>query len=244
MDAKTVKDYFENPLVVEDYLNAAKNVGLWKSEQIVIEKFVPKSASILELGCGAGRISYGLAKLGYESIIATDFSKSMVVAASQLAESEGVNFSCKVCDATKICFASESFDAVVFGFNGLMQIPKEKNRRKALCEIFRVLKSGGVFIFTTHDRAVKENSFYWEAEFKQWARGCQNPVLDEFGDIYYKGEHGNIFIHSPVEEEIVDALKYAKFETIFSARRSELASESAEVEDFSDDCVFRVVKKS
>lgn len=244
MDAKTVKDYFENPRVVEDYLYAAEHVGLWKSEQILIEKYVPKTAKILELGCGAGRISYGLAKLGYKNIIATDFSESMVRATSELSERSNLNFECKVCDATKICFAPELFDAVIFGFNGLMQIPKERNRRKALCEIFRVLKSGGIFIFTTHDRAVKENSFYWEAEFKQWVRGCQNPVLDEFGDIYYKGDHGNIFIHSPVEEEIAEALKYANFETIYSARRSDLAQESSAVEDFSDDCVFRVVKKS
>ncbi|MBE6413736.1 MAG: class I SAM-dependent methyltransferase [Verrucomicrobiaceae bacterium] len=244
MEANTVKNYFENPLVVADYLRAAEEVGLWESERIVVEKYVPKTATILELGCGAGRIARGLSAIGYQNITATDFSENMVLAASELAKKYNDNTVCKVCDATKICFAPESFDAVVFGFNGLMQIPKEKNRIKAMREIYRVLKPNGVFIFTTHDRKSKGNEAYWSMESKQWIHGCQNPVLDEYGDIFYKGDHGNIFIHSPVDEEIKDNLNQVGFEILFQAMRSDIAQENALVEDFSDECVFRVVKKS
>ncbi|MBO5255233.1 MAG: class I SAM-dependent methyltransferase [Opitutales bacterium] len=243
MDAETVKEYFEKPQVVADYLRAAEEVGLWESERIVIEKYVPKTAKILELGCGAGRIARGLSAIGYENITATDFSKNMVKAASALAKKYGDKTVCEFCDATNICFEDESFDAVIFGFNGLMQIPKEKNRINALSEIFRVLKSCGVFIFTTHDRNSKGNEAYWNMEFKQWVHGCQNPVLDEYGDIFYRGDHGNIFIHSPVEEEICRALDKVGFSALFRALRSDIAKESTAVEDFSDECIFRVVKK-
>ncbi len=245
MDAEIVKNYFENPNVVQDYLDAAEKVGLWESERIVIERFAPdKNCSILELGCGAGRISYGLCGLGYSDVTATDFSENMVCAASSLFEKHSYKVKAKVCDATKICFPSESFDVVVFGFNGLMQIPKQKNRQRAISEIYRVLKPDGVFIFTTHERDVKENADYWDTERKQWKFGCQNPVLDEFGDIYYKGAHGNIFIHSPVEEEILQALKSANFELEYKAWRDEIAVENSAVVDFSDNCVFRVARKS
>ncbi len=245
MDAEIVKNYFENPNVVSDYLKAAEDVGLWQSERIVIEKFAPnKDCAILELGCGAGRISHGLCLLGYSNITATDFSENMVRAAQFLFDKYGDSAFAEVCDATKICYDSESFDVVVFGFNGLMQIPKHSNRKRALSEIYRVLKKDGVLIFTTHERQVKENADYWQTEQKQWNCGCQNPLLDEFGDIYYKGDYGNIFIHSPVDEQMTSTLSESGFELLFKQWRSDIAQESPEVLDFSDDCIFRVSKKS
>lgn len=243
MDAKVVRDYFENPRVVRDYAAAAENVGLWASEKTVIEKFVPKSAAVLELGCGAGRIARGLGALGYENIVATDFSSAMVESARALAQKYGDKTVCKVCDATHICFAPRSFDAVIFGFNGLMQIPKSKNRQKALAEIFRVLKPDGVFIFTTHERDVGRNQAYWESERRRWAHNCQDPVLDDFGDVFYGGDHGNVYIHSPSDAEISDMLNKVGFSVVFKSFRSEICRETPAVEDFSDDCVFRVVKK-
>ena len=206
MDSKTVKDYFSIPAVVSDYLEAAEKVGLWASEKIVIEKFVPKTARILELGCGAGRIAHGLCALGYTDILATDFSENMVRAAQSLGRKYADSAAFAVCDATEINLPDESFDAVIFGFNGLMQIPKSKNRQKALAEIFRVLKPDGVFIFTTHERDVGRNQAYWESERRRWAHNCQDPVLDDFGDIFYGGDHGNVYIHSPADAEISDML--------------------------------------
>lgn len=73
MNPETVKNYFDNPLVVADYAYAAENVGLWNSERIVFEKYIPKSSKIIEFGCGAGRISLGLSALGYGNITATRF---------------------------------------------------------------------------------------------------------------------------------------------------------------------------
>ena len=243
MDASTVKDYFEKPEVVRAYAEAAENVGLWNSERAVFAKYIPQSAAVLELGCGAGRIAHGLARMGYTDITATDFSQKMVEAAAEIAQRNGYCGAFKVCDATKIRFPDGSFDAVIFGFNGLMQIPLRKNRRRALAEIFRVLRGGGVFIFTTHDRAAPANAEYWRAERLQWEHGCQNPVLDEFGDIFYRGDYGNIFIHSPSGDEIADDLALAGFELLFEAPRGKISSENASVQDFSDECVFRVVKK-
>ena len=48
MNPETVKNYFDNPLVVADYASAAENVGLWNSERIVFEKYIPKSSKIID----------------------------------------------------------------------------------------------------------------------------------------------------------------------------------------------------
>ena len=162
MNPETVKNYFDNPLVVADYAYAAENVGLWNSERIVFEKYIPKSSKIIEFGCGAGRISLGLSALGYGNITATDFAPKMVEAAAEIFARHNADIETFVCDATDTRLKDTSFDAAIFGFNGLMQIPKSAQRRRAIGEICRILKPGGIFAFTTHDRDAKRNANYWE----------------------------------------------------------------------------------
>lgn len=243
MEADKVKSYFETAEVVADYARAVDEVGLWESEKAVVLPLVEKSSKILELGCGAGRIGINLARLGYENVLSTDFSENMVKVANAIIERDGLDMSARVCDATAIDLPSDSFDAVIFGFNGLMQIPKAENRFRAMEEIFRVLKRGGKFVFTTHDRKTPRNRSYWLSEEKQWLHGVQDPRLDDFGDIYYRGEHGNIFIHSPSKEEVLESLRDAGFVRISDRLRSEIATEPPAVLDFSDDCIFWVAEK-
>ncbi len=245
MDSNSVKSYFEKIEVVSDYAKAVDDVGLWRSEEIVITKYVKDDDAVLELGCGAGRVGINLARRGFSNIKITDFSENMVLVAKSIIERDALsNIEAEVCDATKIPYKKESFDAVIFCFNGLMQIPRQERRLYAIKNIKKILKQNGVFIFTTHDRDVSSHQDYWESEKKQWAHGAQDPRLDNFGDIYYKGEHGNIFIHSPSKDEILQLMKEAGFDVIFNATRSSIAEECESVTDFSDDCLFWVVKKS
>lgn len=244
MDSNTVKSYFENLNVVADYAKAVDQVKLWNSEAIIFSKYIKTTDTILELGCGAGRIGINLARNGYTNIKITDFSENMVAIAKMIAERDALNISAEVCDATKIPYLENTFDAVIFGFNGLMQIPRKDCRITALKHIRRILKDDGIFIFTTHDRDVSEHKDYWSSEKKQWEHGVQDPRLDEFGDIFYKGDHGNIFIHSPSKDEIVQSLSEANLELIYSERRSAIADEPACVSDFSDDCIFWITKKT
>lgn len=244
MESQNVKSYFECSDVVADYAKAVDEVGLWKSEEKIICEYVGKSAAIVELGCGAGRIGINLARRGFENVLSTDFSENMVRVAKAFIEGESLKMKAEVCDATNIKYPDASFDAAIFGFNGLMQIPKSANRKTAVENIFRILKDGGVFIFTTHDREVPKHRHYWLSEEKQWEHNAQDPRLDEFGDIYYKGEHGNIYIHSPSKNEVHNSLQNAGFQTELCARRSEIAAEPPSVLDFSDDCLFWVAKKT
>ena len=243
MESGFIKNYFSQDSVVCDYARAALNVGLWESEKIVFTKYFKKSGRILELGCGAGRIAHGLCALGYSSIVATDFSENMIEVAKAIARDFGDNVDYQVQDATDITFAGGSFDGAIFGFNGLMQIPKRSMRRRAMSEIFRVLKSGAFFAFTTHDREAPRNAKYWEDERRAWQRGAKGEKLDEFGDICYQSEHGELFIHSPTRAEVCEDMLSCGFEKIFEQNRSNIASENQAVKEFSDECIFWVFKK-
>ncbi len=243
MESRQVKEYFELPEVVSDYAKAAEELGLWNSERIVFNRFLRPDMSILELGCGAGRVSLGLAQAGFSDLTLTDFSGPMVEAARAIFKRRGIKARIEEADATKLRFASESFDACIFAFNGFMQIPSLKNRIAAASEISRVLKRGGIFIFTTHDRSAERNRAYWDRERIQWDKRCQDPRLNDFGDIIYRGDHGNIFIHSPVVSEVEELMGGSGFEILFLCKRRDISEESEKVEEFSDECLFWVSKK-
>jgi SAM-dependent methyltransferase len=48
-------------------------------------------------------------------------------------------------------FESEHFDAVIMAFNSIDYVIPDNVRARALCEIHRVLKNGGVVIFSSHN---------------------------------------------------------------------------------------------
>lgn len=243
MDGKTVLKYFDADGVVRHYIDAAAKIGLWRSEEKIFTRVFSTQDSILELGCGAGRIAIGLHELGYKNILATDYSRPMVTAARELATRLECRIPFRVCDATRLDFEDNIFEGVIFGFNGLMQIPQAANRLQALKEIFRVLKPAAFLVFTSHDRERSAHRDFWVRESQRWALGEQKPELDDFGDRSESTHHGAHFMHVPTQDEMEAVLAEVGFELEATVMRSELGAESAEVEEFSDDCRFWVVRK-
>ncbi len=243
MDAENVKNYFCKTEVVCDYARAVTRVGLWESEKLVFGKYLEPGWRVLELGCGAGRIAHGLSLIGFGNVVGTDFSPAMVEVARAIAADSGGCAEFRVEDATGLSFADSSFDAAVFGFNGIMQIPLRRRRRLAMSEAARVLRPGGIFIFTTHDRDAPRNAAYWRAERESWAEGTQHSALDEFGDICYESGCGELFIHSPSRAEVREDASSAGFGILLEKKRSEIAFEPQTVREFSDECVFWVCQK-
>lgn len=243
-DAETNRPYFTHPDTVLEYARAAVNVGLWESERLLLERFVPQDARVLELGCGAGRVAAGMAKAGWTDIVATDFSAPMIDAAQSVMAMTGVSdrVRCEVADATALPYADASFDAAVFAFNGLLMIPGPGRRETAMREIARVLKPGASFLFSGHDRASTRVA-HWERERARYASGCGDPEHDRFGDSLYGTPHGRVFIHSADEDELAAELAGAGFRLVFSRMRSEMVSESPAVRSFSDDTRMRVARR-
>ncbi|MGM0369347.1 MAG: class I SAM-dependent methyltransferase [Bacillota bacterium] len=244
IDKGFVKKSFHN--AINSYSDATKNIGLWKSEEYVINKYFKKGKSILDIGCGTGRTTFELYKKGYINIIGLDLTPDMIKEANNINEELGTNIEFIVGDATKLDFEEKSFDYALFAFNGIMQIPQRKNRIKALKEIKRILKPEGIFIFTTHDREMNESyKKFWEREKELWKSGKQDERLYEYGDkvIEYKEEDRDLFIHLPNREEVINCLNEAGWELVEDFYRADLFEESEEVKDFSEECRFWVVKK-
>lgn len=244
VSSNDVLGYYKGKLVLEHYEEATRRVGMWASEELVFRQTFPdREASLLELGCGTGRICLSLWMLGYGNLTATDFSKPMIERAILNQEDKGSGIRFVVEDATRLSFPDNSFDGLIFGFNGLMQVPGRENRQRAMTEAFRVLKAGARFVFTTHDRAFPKWKKFWAVEKKKWRKGNQDKSLIEFGDRFEETPKGKLFIHVPDNAEIRQDLKKAGFAVERDLLRSRLAEESQLVKEFSDECRFWVVRK-
>jgi SAM-dependent methyltransferase len=248
-----VRDNFNAVPSVLHYTRAAHYLGLWQSERLLIRKFFPdESASLVEAGCGAGRVTLGLWKLGYSKIVAFDFAAELVDQAQSLAAETGassIRFRCA--DATSVTGpelgldAGDGFGGALFMFNGLMQIPGRGNRRSALRHLHALCRPGAPLLFTAHDRSASlDEKSWWREETEKWASGRQDSRLIDFGDRHFSDESGEVFIHIPDREEIVDDLRATGWNAHFDAMRSALSDETGAVTDFSDDCRFWVALRS
>ncbi len=256
ISAETVRADFNDLLSVVHYTRAAHELGLWASERVLIEKYFPdQGASLLEAGCGAGRVTLGLWALGYRNLTAFDFAEELVDQAKSLAAERGaeaIHF--LHADATALsgsqlsALSSQpkpSYAGALFLFNGLMQIPGRENRRAALRELHRACAPGAPFLFTTHDRdSSPAERALWRLETLRWTRGEQDPRLVEFGDRYFEDEAGRTFMHLPDRREILDDLAVTGWQPTFDAMRTEIAKESRAVRDFSDECRFWVATRN
>ena len=250
VDGATVRDDFNNISTVIHYTRAAHFLGLWESEQRLIERFLPdKGSRLLEAGCGAGRVAVGLWHLGYRNLTAFDFAEEMIDQARSLASEQGIGDGLRFlqADATRLdeCHVIRDipFDGALFLFNGLMQIPGRENRRAALHGINRACRAGAIFIFTSHDRDDPKEAKAWTEEKSRWARGGQNPRLVEFGDRYFAHEHGSTFMHLPDRAEVLEDLVATGWQFEHTAMRDDLANERLAVREFSDNCRFWVARK-
>ena len=230
--------YFESEKVVGHYLTEGHRVGLWESETKLFGSVFSKQDRILDLGCGTGRIAFGLEMLGYESLVAADFSAGMLEGAKQIAEGTDSKVSFIQADARKLPFAADEFEGVIFGFNGFFMIPGREERIKALSEIHRVLKLGGHFIFTGHDRNHRNQRDHWVEKASQSHGGDQARSAEDFGDVVADTDLGTMYIHSTTEEEVAEMLNDFGFGQVETWLRSELGNEGATVRAFSDECRF------
>src|SRR5437016_2082205 len=134
-------------------------------EQAIARMNVPNNARVLDVGCGSGwatRLLAGFAING--RVIGIDISDEMVRVAREGSLSHS-NVDFQVASAEQLPFDTDEFTHA-FSMESLYYY---RNIPKALCEIHRVLRNGGLFVTVV--------DLYWESEAThQWAEDLNVPV--------------------------------------------------------------------
>ncbi|MFW5846853.1 MAG: class I SAM-dependent methyltransferase [Nanoarchaeota archaeon] len=107
-----------------------------------VKEFLKNSqGKILDFGSGSGRhlIKFNNKKREYYLV---DFSFEMIKLAEQKSKKLGINAKFKVADLTNLPYENNFFDFSIC-VSAIHCIPKEKNRKKAISEMYRVLKPSG-----------------------------------------------------------------------------------------------------
>ncbi len=106
-----------------------------------------RSQPLLDIGVGGGRTAWMLRPLSAD-YIAVDYSPEMVEACRR--QYPGLDV--RECDARDLSmFADASFALVFFSFNGI-DVLDHDGRRRALDEIHRVLRTGGLLLYSTGNK--------------------------------------------------------------------------------------------
>lgn len=237
-------------LVIEQFGSASaqefyalrSEAGLWPSEKILIERYFPRSARVLDLGCGTGRTTIPLHAMGY-NVTGVDITPAMIENAKKAAASKGLHIDYEVGDARQLRFADASFACCLFSNQGWTQIPGSANRLRALREVLRILRPGGVFIFTTHVRNLwgkyallsltLRYATLWPWRWMKFflLRPLGLPIDEqEFGDRFFCSE-GKLhyphkqYIHIPRVEEVQAQIVEAGFELTQMRRTHEIVKD-------------------
>lgn len=142
------EDYWSSPQSVAEY---TREPFLFRGERSAFAALGPAGLAgrrVLEVGCGGGRASHFLHRAG-AILTAIDISPTLIAAAR--ARAPLIDF--REGNVLDLDFEDQTFDLVVFAFNGLDAIYPDRARRRALSEIARVLRPGGRFIFSSHNLA-------------------------------------------------------------------------------------------
>jgi 2-polyprenyl-3-methyl-5-hydroxy-6-metoxy-1,4-benzoquinol methylase len=114
----------------------------------VKELALPKTARVLEIGCGAGFLSIALAQRGY-TVHAVDHAPAMIALTQEHAEQKRVDnrIHATIGDLNNLTFENQSFHLIV----ALGVVIWLHNLKKALAEIARVLTPGGYVVLSMNN---------------------------------------------------------------------------------------------
>jgi len=143
-------EYFARDDVVAEY--ASFDFVLWP-ERRIFEELRGRLASsrVLDIGVGAGRTTLQLVPI-VEEYVGIDTSEKMIEACRERFGQAPGDPRFTVADVRDLRgFQDDSFDLVLFSFNGMDTVGNDDDRARSLREIHRVTRPGGLYCFSSHN---------------------------------------------------------------------------------------------
>jgi len=139
----------------EDYLLFSEEIlteERTKLEVGAIESLLQLSpgASILDFGCGQGRLSVPLGQLGYQ-VTCFDGSNVLLEEARRRAEAVNVSLSYRLADMRGLCM-EDAFDAVINFGTAFGYTLNDQEDQDIVASVYKALKHDGDFLIDTENR--------------------------------------------------------------------------------------------
>lgn len=133
-------DYFEEKIRSE-----------WPTLQKIATDVLGDGAlRVLDCACGVGTQLLGLAKYGHHAV-GSDFSAAAIRRARREADARGLSVWLDIADMRALPFRTGVFDAVICADNSLPHLLTRDSVFRAVAEMRRVLRPGGLAVITTRD---------------------------------------------------------------------------------------------
>ena len=136
------RDFFRD--VEREYWAEAE--GLKDEERALIERYLDPVQPTLDAGTGGGRIPRALAALGFGELTGFDFAPELI-AAARASDAEGA-IAFDVADATALPYEDGRFGQALYLQQVVCTIEDPAGRESALREAARVLRPGGLALFS------------------------------------------------------------------------------------------------
>ena len=135
---------------------------------------IKKENKILEVGCGAGALIYGISQFVKCNFYGVDYSNKLI----KIAKMVMPNFYWKQMDSNKLRFKDSSFDGVIV-HSVLQYMPDETYAKKTLDELVRVCKSKkNILILDIYDLSKKNK--YLEVRAKMLNLTIEQYISSDF----------------------------------------------------------------
>lgn len=192
-----VRAWFDAPEQVQHYHREASE-GPAEAEAWLLQ-ILPEQGRVLDLGCGAGRITRVLARRGLQAV-GVDVSPNLIEQACSLTVDIEPKPQLLCVEALTLPFPDASFDAAV-AFKLYGYIPSREQRLAYLAEISRVLKPSAPLLFPYY--VVPPNAFSLYTDEQQAASQFRSL---EPGDMFCNGAG---FVHWFTADQLRDELSCA-----------------------------------
>jgi SAM-dependent methyltransferase len=150
--------------------------NLLAEEQYLIETFLDRDRKTLEAGTAGGRIIIEMQKMGFRSLHGYDYVPEFIAQAKRQDQSQTICF--EVQDATHLDYEDASFDQILYLMQIISSIDGATARTQSLQEAYRILRKGGVALFSFLCFETRMQSRFYSLAlnyFKQLRRWSGNP---------------------------------------------------------------------
>ncbi len=167
-------------------LFASTRQKVW-DDMLPFQKYIKDGDSVLDIGCGAGRLYHLLDKFQDMEYVGVDQSEGQI----EMGKKDFPNNKFVVAEMTDLPLEDNTFD-LIFCIATLHHLPDEKSRLKALSEMKRVLKPGGHIMMTNWNLfSDSVNKVVNKGKFKKHGANFLipwiTPVGGVLGERYYYG---------------------------------------------------------